>query len=202
MSEDNSGGVQLHLSEMLIDEFAQNPDATEVHRIEIAAACETVYRALWTTDIGGSTVIKSLLALRSLPSFVFSSKCRRRSTPQKITLQTLIDAGFGQLAEEPGREIVLGIEGQFWRPTGNTLPFNQESFARPVPNNLARAVWNFAVESSAADRTILSTETRITCGDEASRKKFRIYWLFVRPFSGLIRIIMLRAVRRACENAA
>jgi hypothetical protein len=46
---------------------------------------------------------------------------------------------------------------------------------------------------------MLSTETRVACGDAASRAKFRVYWTFVRPFSGLIRIVMLRAVRRAAE---
>ena len=186
---------------MLIDSFAPNPDAGEIHRIEIAAASETVYRALWTTDMGNSPVIKSLLALRSLPSFILNPKCQWRAH-QKITLQTLIEAGFGRLAEEPGREIVLGVSGRFWRPVGNTVPFNQADFFRPVPAGLAMAVWNFTVEESGAGRTILTTETRITCGDKASRRKFRAYWLLVRPFSGLIRLIMLRAVRRACEEDA
>jgi hypothetical protein len=186
---------------MLIDSFAPNPDATEIHRVEIAATREIVYQALWTTDVGSSSIIKGLLALRSLPAFVLSTKCRPRAR-RKITLQTLIDAGFGQLAEEPGREIVLGITGQFWRPAGNTLPFNREEFLSPVPAGIARAVWNFTVQETAANRTLLSTETRVTCGDKASRMKFRAYWLLVRPFSGLIRIVMLRAVRRACEDAS
>jgi hypothetical protein len=186
---------------MLIDSFAPNPDATEIHKIEIAASCEIVYQALWTTDIGGSAVIKGLLALRSLPAFFLKPECRPRAR-RKITLQTLIDAGFGRLAEEPGRELVLGIAGRFWRPTGNTLPFKQEDFLGAVPVGLARAIWTFSVQRSGTGQTILSTETRITCGDESSRMKFRAYWLFVRPFSGLIRLIMLRAVRRACEGAA
>jgi hypothetical protein len=185
---------------MLIDSFAPEPDAAEIHKIEIAAARETVYQALWTTDIGSSHVVKGLLALRSLPAFILLPKRRPRAR-QKISLQTLIDAGFGQLAEEPGREIVLGITGQFWRPVGNTLPFNRDEFLRPVPAGLARAVWNFTVQEAAANRTTLCTETRITCGDKTSRLKFRAYWLLVRPFSGLIRLVMLRAVRRACEDA-
>jgi hypothetical protein len=49
-------------------------------------------------------------------------------------------------------------------------------------------------------RTVLTTETRVACGDPASRAKFRAYWTVVRPFSGLIRILMLRAVRRECER--
>src|SRR5215470_17759628 len=57
-------------TKMLIDSFIQNPDAIETHKIEIAASRETVYQALWTTDLGGSPIIKCLMALRSLPGIV------------------------------------------------------------------------------------------------------------------------------------
>jgi hypothetical protein len=36
---------------------------------------------------------------------------RLRHLPRQITLQTIIDRGFGQLAEDPGREVVLGVAG-------------------------------------------------------------------------------------------
>jgi hypothetical protein len=177
-----------------IDSFAPNPDAVEIHSINIAASPEVVYRALWTADLGGSFVIKLLLALRSLPEFVLRGS---RPRNQKVTLQTLIDSGFGVLAETPGSEIVLGVTGRFWRPTGNLSPFRREDFDQPVPQGIARAVWNFSVNESRNDLTILSTETRVTCGDIASRRKFHAYWFFVRPFSGLIRRLMLKSVRKA-----
>jgi hypothetical protein len=186
---------------MLIESFVPNPDAVEIHKIEIAASREVVYRALWTADLGGSPVIKGLMTLRSLPQLVLHRGHRQHPT-QRVTLHTLIEAGFGRLAEEPGREIVLGVAGRFWRPTGNILPFSQENFHGPVPPGLARAVWNFTVDEVSAGRTLLSTETRVVCGDTASRVKFRAYWVVVRPFSGLIRLIMLRTVQRASEGAS
>jgi hypothetical protein len=175
-----------------IDLFAPHPDAVETHSINIAASTEVVYRALWTTDLGGSWIIKLLLGLRSLPEFVLRGS---RPRNKKVTLQTVIDSGFGLLSEKPGDEIVLGVTGRFWRPTGNLSPFKREDFDQAVPAGTARAVWNFRVTENGNDLTILSTETRVTCGDVASRRKFRAYWLFVRPFSGLIRRLMLRAVR-------
>jgi hypothetical protein len=185
---------------MLIESFAPHPDAMESHTIEIAASPETVYRALWTADLGGSSVIKGLMALRSLPEMVWRPGQRRRP-PQKVTLHAMLEAGFEKLAEEPGREIVLGVAGPFWRPIGNILPFKQEYFQGPVPPGLARAVLNFRVQEVSPERTLLSTETRVACGDTVSRWKFRAYWVVIKPFSGLIRRIMLRAVRRACEGA-
>lgn len=185
---------------MLIDSFAPNPDALETHSISINASSDIVYQELWNADLGGSLIIKALLALRSLPEIVLHPR-RSSRRGRRMTLQTLIDAGFGILAEEPGREIVLGVTGRFWRPTGNLSPFHREDFDRPVRRGFARAVWNFSVREDEPGRTILSTETRIVCGDDASRRKFRIYWFFVRPFSGLIRRVMLRAVKRACMRA-
>jgi hypothetical protein len=184
---------------MLIDDFVPRPDAGEAHRVEIGAPPQVVYDALWTTDLGSSPIIKGLLGLRSLPAFVrHPTTCRPAN--RKITLQTIIASGFGVLAEDSGHEIVLGVAGPFWRPVGNLLPFKEENFHGPVPAGAARAVWNFAVRETSNQRTLLSTETRIVCGERSSRRKFRAYWFFVRPFSGLIRILMLRAVKRACEG--
>ncbi len=184
---------------MLIDSFAPIPDAVETHRILIAAPPEVVYRALWTSDFGGSPIIRSLLALRSLPGFV-SRGCQPLPRSQNLTLRTLIEAGFGVLAEKPNEEIVLGVTGKFWRASGNLFPFNREDFEKPVASGFARAVWNFRVSDNHNGATILSTETRVICGDLASRKKFCAYWTFVRPFSGLIRRLMLRELRKAVNT--
>ena len=183
---------------MLIDSFAPNPDAVETHSIVINASAKEVNSVLWTADLGGSLIIKLLMGLRSLPEFILRGGCvppRKRA----ITLQTVIDSGFGILANQP-EEIVLGVTGKFWRPAGNLSPFKREDFDLPVSPGLARGVWNFSLKEDRRGRTILSTETRVICGDDASRRKFLVYWFFVRPFSGLIRRIMLRAVRRAAGH--
>jgi hypothetical protein len=184
---------------MLIDDFAPNPDASETHSIVINASREIVYRTLWTADLGGSVLIKGLLALRSLPQFI-ASGCRSLPRNQQVTLQTIMGSGFGMLAEKPGEEIVMGVTGRFWRPTGNLSPFNRSDFDWPVPVGLARGVWNFSVSEQSNGQTTLSTETRVICGDPASRRKFLAYWVIVRPFSGLIRLIMLRRVRKIAEQ--
>jgi hypothetical protein len=183
---------------MLIDSFAPHPDFVETHSIAINASAEEVHNALWTADLGSSLIIKLLMGLRSLPESILRRGCVPPGN-RKITLQTIIGSGFGVLANQP-EEIVLGVTGKFWRPTGNLSPFNREDFDRPVSSGLARGVWNFSVKADKPGPAILSTETRVVCGDEVSRRKFRAYWFFVRPFSGLIRIIMLRAVRKAARR--
>ena len=78
--------------------------------------------------------------------------------------------------------------------------FKRSDFDHPVPAGFARGVWNFSLSEGLEGQTILQTETRVICGDSASRRKFLAYWFVVRPFSGLIRLIMLRNVRRAAEK--
>jgi len=181
----------------LIDDAAPTPDALEFHDIEVHASPDVVYRTLWTADLGASLVIKSLLLLRALPTWIMG---RRISLPSSVlTLESVIHGGFGLLAEEPGREILLGVTGRFWRLTGNVEPFDRAAFSRPVPPGMARGFWNFKVMSAGDRKTILSTETRVTCGDAGSRRKFGLYWFVVRPFSGLIRTIMLKAIRDAAQ---
>ena len=146
--------------------------------------------ALWTVDFGESAIAKFLLFLRAAPGFI-ARGFRPARRHQTMTIQNVIESGFGLLAEKPQEEIVLGVTGKFWRPVGNLAPFKRSDFDQPVPPGLARAIWNFHLNETDG-RTTLRTETRIVCGDASSRRKFLSYWLMVRPFSGLIRLIMLR----------
>ena len=182
---------------MLIDDFMPEFDAVELHQITIAASPAEIFDTLEILDLRELPLARSLLALRGLPAFLFKHESREL-VDKPLTLDGLTRFGFVKLAERSGREKVLGVTGRFWRPIDNFAPATKESYREPVPHGLARAVWNFYLDESGGD-TMLSTETRILCGDSQSRRKFRIYWTFVRPFSGLIRILMLRRIKRDCE---
>jgi hypothetical protein len=187
---------------MLLDQFAPEAHFAERHAIDVRCTAEAAYRALWTTDFGASRPVNLLLLLRSLPSVVFASGAVTRRG-RSLTLQGIIDGGFGRLAEAPGDEIVLGVAGRFWRPIGNVEPFRREHFTGSLPTGLAKAVWNFKIHRrGAAEPVVVSTETRVVCADQASRRKFGFYWRLIRPFSGMIRVVMLRSIRRTCEGSS
>ena len=95
-------------------------------------------------------------------------------------------AAFTVIAESPGEEFVLGIMGRFWTPTGGVVAATAERFRELPPSGLAQAVWNFRVRSRGVG-TELSTETRVRCGDEVTRRQFGRYWRIIRLGSGLIR---------------
>jgi hypothetical protein len=65
------------------------------------------------------------------------------------------------------------------------------AYARP---DTCKAVVDFRIEPP-----FLTTETRVHVADPAARRKFARYWRVIRPFSGLIRILMLRGAKRRAE---
>lgn len=184
--------------ERLIDGFGEGADAHSRHEIRIAAGTADVWSALWSADVAEIGLAKLLLGIRHLPAILTGKRRELRSKPRP-TLLAMQDAGFGKLAESPEVEIVFGVTGRFWSPVGNIDPFELDAFERPVVAGRARALWNFVLVNEGDDATRLETETRVFCGDPSSRRKFRSYWLFVRPFSGLIRVVMLRQIRELAE---
>lgn len=162
---------------MLIDTLLPHCDFYERHSILVRATTERAWAAVRTTDLSQSRGLRLLLRLRG------------------ITKPTALP--FAVAAEDPPREVVLGIEGPFWKP--NCRPCGVTDFSTPVPANVARGAWNFFVERVDETQVCVSTETRVLCGENAKRK-FAVYWFFIRPGSGLIRRIMLRAIRSRAER--
>lgn len=183
---------------MLIYDYLPRCDAFEKHRIAIAALPEQVYAAARKLDLSGSLLIRSLFLLRGLPA-LFSSK-RKTQSQLGLNFESLLRSGFVLLDEKPGEEIVLGLVGKFWTASGCIQKIAASEFRDFTAPGFAKAAWNFSLHAQSNGAIILTTETRILCTDQASRKRFLRYWRFVRPFSGLVRIAVLRAIKRAVER--
>lgn len=183
---------------MLIDEFLPHYDVTEYHELAIPVPPARTYAAIWEADFAASSIVKGLFALRSIPAALSDPASLRRFS-NRLTLRQILQRGFCLLGEERGREVVLGVTGQFWKPTGNISPIEAARFREPLPAGTARAAWNFAVRERGDGTSLLTTETRVLCADDEARRSFRRYWRVVGPFSALIRRYMLASVRRqAC----
>jgi hypothetical protein len=104
--------------------------------------------------------------------------------------------GFVKLADVPGRELVFGLAGRFWRPDGGLRRLTREEFLAFAEEGSVKVVWNLLVREGAPGQSEISTETRILSFGAAARRKFRIYWAVIEPFSGLTRRAMLRGIRR------
>jgi len=189
---------------VLIDDYLPEFDAVERHGLVIRAAPARVWAALRAADFGRSPLVATLLGLRALPALLTAPRRtlrRLRSRgAERLTLDSFFSRGFVVLEERPGREMVIGLEGRFWTAVGDLRPTDARRFREALAPGRARAAWDFRAEPLPGGRVRLTTETRVCCADAATRRRFRAYWLVVRPGSGLIRRAMLRAIRRAAES--
>ena len=176
---------------MLADELLPDYDVVMRHAIDVAAPPAIVWDALHRAEFAGVWYVRVLLALRGL---------RRPGRVPRLTLERLAAGGFILLGERPGRELALGLAGRFWRPSGGRVRLTADEFRPFAEPGYAKVVWTFGVTPAGTAATRLTTETRVACLDATSRRRFRAYWLVVRPFSGLIRRAMLHAIAAAAAR--
>lgn len=186
----------------LIDDFMPRWDVTERHRIIVHAPPADVYEAVLRVDLSRSRPIAVLAGLRELPAKVLGRQPANPGASIGGTIDGFLAAGFVRLAETANEELVLGLTGRFWTPTGAMLRVAAEDFTAFNRPGYAQAVWNIAVTPTRKGATRLTTETRVRCTDRRSLLIFRAYWLVVRPFSGWIRKEMLRLIKEDAEERA
>lgn len=170
-------------------------DVSEYHETRIRAPIEKVYDALRTADLS-SPIIRLLLRLRGLTA-IFRTGSHNRNL--NLNLEAIMKGGFVLLGENPPNEIALGLIGRFWTLSGDRRRVTADEFAAFDSPGYAKAVWNFSLVEESAEVTRLATETRVRCLDDASRRRFRVYWTLIAPFSGLIRREALLMIRRSSE---
>ncbi|MGR6916078.1 hypothetical protein ACU635_17710 [[Actinomadura] parvosata] len=176
----------------LTDRLMPRPDAAERHSILIPASRDQVWHAIKHPDPTDIRLAKPLFALRDLASRLRNGHAQR-DLPS-----------FTTLAENPGHEIVNGVIGQWWR-LGRAENVSSVTdldgflaFDRP---GFAKATFSFLLDDAGAGRIRLVTETRIQATGPEARRAFLRYWLLIRLGSGLVRRVMLSAIRARALKA-
>jgi hypothetical protein len=186
---------------VLLDDIVPTWDASSRHAIWVAANPAEVYQTAREADLGRPWMVRILMGLRAVPAWLATVLHSPRTAADPRNQKLVGRLAFTLIAEAPGEEFVLGIMGRFWTPSGQVVAASAERFRQPPPPGLAQGVWNFRVTPSGAG-TVLSTETRVRCGDAATRRQFARYWRVIRLGSGLIRNSMLRYIRLEAERSA
>lgn len=150
-------------------------------------------------DLGRPWVVRLLLGLRALPARWARAAGGQPPAEGGVT-RPVRAVAFTVIAEQPGVELVLGLRGRFWTPTGGVVTAPAGEFHHPPPAGQAHAVWSFRLEPRDGG-THLVTETRVRCADAATRRSFLRYWGLIRFGSGWTRRSMLRLIRRTAERA-
>ena len=177
-----------------LDRFLPAWHFREFHSTFVPAARGAVYRALKDVTADEIFLFRTLVAIRRL------GRRGREGILNPPGGEPLIAVaartGFLILEERPSEEIVLGtlvVSPHDRPPVAPASPLEFE--AASVRSGVALAAMNFRV-SDTADGTRLTTETRVFAPDRSVRRRFALYWTAIRPGSGLIRRMWLRAIRR------
>lgn len=179
---------------MLIDDFLPSYDVCERHHTIVHAPIDKVYGAVRQLDLSQARLSMFLMRLRGLSASA--------SAPSCFTLDDFLKMRFILLGEKQDEELLLGVVGRFWTLSGELLRLEPEGFRSFNEPGFAKAAWNFSLSERPGGSVLLATETRVLCTDEASRRRFRLYWLLIGAFSGLIRQDILRAIKRSAEREA
>ncbi|GAC1509905.1 MAG: hypothetical protein NVS1B3_12250 [Candidatus Dormibacteraceae bacterium] len=174
----------------LLDHFIPEYQFTERHSVWVGASPDSALAAAREVSLVDMPLVRLLMRARGM------------RTPTKGALwNQMVAGGFVELGEVPGREVVMGTIGQMWKLSGGRSPkvagaveflaFDQAGFAKAAMSLAAREV---------GGRCELMTETRVFATDERARRAFARYWLIIRPGSGLIRAVWLRAAKRRAET--
>jgi hypothetical protein len=153
----------------------------ERHRIRVAAPPERALAAAREATVGEMPLVGLLVRLRGL-----------RKAPGGPVWDTLLATGF-----QPFGEGTLVAVGKPWLPSGSL--HQVDDFVRFAEPGWAKLAVDLSAEE-APGGSLLATETRVFLTDGSARRRFRLYWLAVRPLSGLVRRRWLRAAKRRAEG--
>lgn len=130
-----------------------------------------------------------------------------RSGPESILNppagQPILDVatrtGFILLADD-GREVVIGTLVAV--PRGFRLEGTHDArwFQELAQAGIAKATMNFLVEGELAERTRVTTETRVFGTDAAVVRRFTPYWRTIFPGSWILRATWLSAIEKRAES--
>lgn len=178
-----------------LDEFAPEFQFHEFHELRVHASPDAVYRAIREVTADEIWLLRTLTWIRR----------GGRAAPESILnpgrapiIDVATSGGFLLLADEPGREVVLGAIVLAPPGTRGEKPTLADYQALALPG-FAKATMNFRIVPGADGTSLVTTETRVFATDAAAERAFARYWRFIYPGSALLRRTWLRAIRNRAE---
>jgi len=183
-------------ADALLDKFMPRYEIAGRHKIRVAAPAEVTFSAAAEADLESSGLVRGIFKGRE---WILRSKPENRVRPRGLLAQTR-SLGWCVLAEEPGREIVMGCATKPWEPNPVFRALLPNEFAAFHEPGYVKIVWTLRADPIGSSESVFRTETRAIATDPIARRKFRRYWSFLSPGIILIRSAILPAVKREAER--
>lgn len=191
--------IRIESASTRLDEVSPLFEFSESHTVLVEAPKVLVWDAVKSVTADEISFFRELTWVRRLG----------RAGPESILnapgrlpiLEVATRTSFLLLAEEPGREIVVGTVVLAPKGVGFEGKPTPERFRALESPGYAKATMSFLVEDRGGDACLLTTETRVHATDPAARRRFAAYWRVIYPGSALLRRMWLRAIRLRAEAA-
>ena len=186
--------------QLLVDQFLPRYDLAVAHAHVFRVPPAECFRAASEVDLFRAPLVRALLDLRGLPQRLVGTLRGRGgaaapgASRATFRLKDMVGLGWTLLGETAGSEMVLGQVSRPWKAvaTSSGSPMTPERFVSFDRPGFAKIATSLRVDPYGNRSSILTMETRVAVTDDASRLRFRRYWLLVGPFSALIRRTTMR----------
>ena len=185
-------------SDPVLDRFMPRYEVAERHEVRVAAPADVTYAAAREVDLQRSRLAHAIFRAREL--LLGGGQVEPPATAGLVA-QTLA-MGWGVLAEDPGRRLVIGALTRPWEANVHFESVPPERFAGVAPPGYVKIIWTLAAEPLGPSESTFRTETRVVTTDAHARRRFRLYWTAVSPGIRLIRHLTLRLVKAEAERVA
>jgi hypothetical protein len=180
----------------LLDEHLPSYDVVLTEHLVIDADPAVVFGAAKNFDFmtTRSPLVTALMSARGLPSRLLG---RPLATPRTLMLAQTSGAlpGWSLLGEVPGREVVFGAVGTFWKPDIEWHELSAGQFAAFAEPGWGKIACHLLVRPDGPGRSILSYECRTATTDPVSQAQMSRYWWLIRPFVAYVLRAVLRTIR-------
>ncbi len=172
-----------------LDRLLPNYQFTERHATTVMAPIGRVFDAVEAVDLPDSRIARVLQAIWRIPAGLIMA-AKGASVPNR----SMSVKDFIPLSRIPPRYLVRGLVSGAGKRSWSADEFI--GYAGPG----FKLAWGYAVTDQGGGRTRIDTETRVVCCDAATKRWFTLYWMIIRPWSGLIRRDLLRLARRSAMS--
>lgn len=180
----------------IVDRFMPQYEIAERHEIRVRAPANVTYAAACTFDMRDSALVHGIFRGREM---LLRAPHGDATMPTQLLAQTL-HLGWGVLAEDPGRELVMGAVTEPWQPEVTFRALPPQRFAAFDTPGFAQIVWTLSAEPVDPTTSVFRTVTRVRTTSPEAREQFRRYWAVYSPGIVLIRWEALRVVRGEAER--
>jgi hypothetical protein len=188
----------------ILDRFMPLYDIVERHHVRVAAPAAVTQAAAREMQLRDSCVVRAIFKGRELMLGAGEGTHPDAGPEPGIEppglLPMALSLGWGVLADETSREVVLGAVTKPWEPNPVFRDLMPREFAAFSEPGYVKIVWTLRADPAGDSECVFRTETRAMATDIDARAKFRRYWALVSPGVALIRRAMLVSLKQEAER--